>query len=130
MESILIVEDEKHQRELFRQEFAEAGYAVDVAEDTESALRRVEENHPDLVILDLNMPGRNGMDCLEEILARDPNLPVVVNTAYGTFKDDFRSWAAASYVIKSSDLTELKETVRSVLDRRRPDVAGAADVGR
>ncbi|MBN1419760.1 MAG: response regulator [Planctomycetes bacterium] len=120
MDRILIVEDERNQRELYRREFAEEGYAVEVAEDTASALRRVETERPDLVILDLNMPGPSGMDCLEELLARDPRLPVVLNTAYGTFKDDFRSWAATSYVIKSSDLTELKDAVRSALARLRP----------
>jgi len=120
MDRILIVEDERNQRELYRQEFSEDGYAVEVAEDARAAVRRVEENRPDVVILDLNMPGPGGMDCLEEILSLDPKLPVIVNTAFGTFKDDFRSWSAASYVIKSSDMTELKDAVRAVLSRRRP----------
>ena len=61
------------------------------------------------------MPGKDGLDLLREIMAIDHKLPVVLNTAYSAYQDNFMSWSAAAYVVKSSDTTELLQTVRNVL---------------
>jgi CheY-like chemotaxis protein len=62
----------------------------------------------------------DGIEALGRILADDKRIPVVLNTAYGTYKDNFMSWAADAYVVKSGDLNELKQTVRRLLTETRP----------
>ena len=70
---------------------------------------------PDIVVLDICMPGMDGIEVLGRMLSADDHVPVVLNTAYGSYKDSFMSWAADAYVVKSADLTELKTTVRRLL---------------
>jgi DNA-binding NtrC family response regulator len=53
------------------------------------------------------------------MLAKDHKLPIILNTAYATYKENFRAWSADAYVVKSSDLTELKNTIKKVLESRR-----------
>jgi DNA-binding response OmpR family regulator len=112
---ILIVEDEGNEALLYQEEFEEAGYDVTVANNADAALAAVRARRPDLVVLDINMPGKDGLDLLRELLDIDHKLPVVLNTAYREYQDQFMSWAAAAYVVKSSDPTELLQTVSNVL---------------
>lgn len=121
MKTILIVEDEPAQQLLYETEFQEMGFRTVIARDGEEAIDKVREVHPDVVILDLMLPRKHGLDALREVLAADPNLPVIIHTAYSHYKDDFMSWAAEEYVVKSSDLGELKKAVERVLARRSSD---------
>jgi DNA-binding response OmpR family regulator len=77
-----------------------------------------ESESPDLVVLDIRMPGVDGLDALGRILARNPRTPVVLNSGYSSYKDSFLSWSADAYVIKSSDTYELRTKIRELLDRR------------
>ncbi len=122
MKTILIVEDEPAQQLLYETEFQEMGFRTVIARDGQEAIDKVREVHPDVVILDLMLPRKHGLDALREVLAADPNLPVIIHTAYSHYKDDFMSWAAEEYVVKSSDLGELKKAVERVLARRSGDV--------
>ncbi|MEA1997398.1 MAG: response regulator [Gemmatimonadota bacterium] len=115
MKRLLIVDDEKHLRLLYKTEFESEGYQVDTAADAKGALSMFEREHYDLVILDIKMPGMDGIEALGKFLGRDNKLPVIINSAYDSYKDNFMSWAADSYVIKSSDLTELKQKVKENL---------------
>jgi DNA-binding response OmpR family regulator len=72
---------------------------------------------PDLLILDIRMPGMDGLEVLTKVLAEDRRIPVILSSAYSTYKDSFLSWSADAYVLKSSDLTELLETVSGLLSR-------------
>ncbi len=121
MKTILIVEDEPAQQLLYETEFQEMGFRTVIARDGQEAIDKVREVHPDVVILDLMLPRKHGLDALREVLAADPNLPVIIHTAYSHYKDDFMSWAAEEYVVKSSDLGELKKAVERVLARRSGD---------
>ncbi len=112
---ILIVEDDESERILYEELFQEEGYQVEVVPDGETALKRIGEQHYDLVVLDINMPGKDGLDVLREAMNVDHKLPVILNTAYKAYQDNFMSWSAAAYVVKSSDPTELMQTVRNVL---------------
>ncbi len=118
MKTILIVEDEPAQQLLYETEFQEMGFRTIIARDGEEAIEKVRQERPDVVVLDLMLPRKHGLDALREVLAADPNLPVIIHTAYSHYKDDFMSWAAEEYVVKSSDLTELKKAVERVLARR------------
>lgn len=115
MKRILVVEDEETQRILYEAEFAEMGYNVQLATDGEEALSLARANRPDLVILDIRMPGISGFEVLRDLLNDEPQIPIIINTAYSHYKENFMSWAASEYIVKSSDLTELKKAVKRIL---------------
>ena len=71
---------------------------------------------PDLVILDIQMPGLNGIEVLRQIKMLDASMPVILNSAYQEFKQDLASWASDDYIVKSADLSELLESVRKHLE--------------
>ena len=118
MPRILVVEDEPSLRRLYRGDLAEEGYEVATASNAPEALAQIETVRPDLVVLDIRMPGMDGLDAMTRILERDPRIAVVLNSAFSCYKDNFLSWAADAYVVKSSDTSELRETVRRVLAER------------
>lgn len=118
MARILLVEDDDNQRLLYREALEEAGHAVEEARDGREALGRIGAGGLDAVILDINMPGMDGLHTLTRIHDLDPRLPVVLNSAYSTYKDQFVSWIADAYVTKSSDPSELMAAVREVLAKR------------
>ena len=114
--TILIVDDEANQRMLYASTFRDEGYEVLEASDGIEAIEKVRTRSPDLVVLDISMPGMDGIETLGKILSRESKIPVVINTAYGRYKDNFMSWSADAYVVKSADLTELKRSVHELLD--------------
>jgi DNA-binding response OmpR family regulator len=116
---ILVVDDIEPQRELCARELRDEGYEVDVAASGEEAVGLLQESEPDLVILDMSLPGMGGLEVLGRILHSRPDLPVIINSAYDSYRDSFMAWAATTYLTKSSDLTELKATVRGILKKRK-----------
>ena len=116
MAKILIVDDEEHIRYLYSEELSEAGYEVITAENGHKLLEKIEEEKPDLVVLDIKMVDYNGLDLLQDIRNKFYTMPVVLCTAYDTFKEDMKSIAADFYVIKSFDLTELKKKITMALE--------------
>ena len=115
MKRILVVDDEENIRLLYEEELAEEGYEVSVAASAEEALAQIEAHRPDLITLDIRMPGVDGIEFLRLLRERDRDLPVIIVTAYGEYKQDFSVWASDAYVVKSADLDELKAMVRKVL---------------
>ena len=118
MTKLLVVDDERNIRRLYESELKREGYDVDTAESAEDALELIEKSPPDLVVLDIRLEGMDGIDCLRTIMEKRRDLPVILNSAYSTYKQDFASWMADAYVVKSADLTELKQKVREVLAKR------------
>ena len=118
MSKILIVDDEEHIRYLYSEELTDVGYDVITADSGYNLLERIEQEKPDLVILDIKMVDYNGLDLLQDIRNKFYDLPVVLCTAYDTFKEDMKSIVADFYVIKSFDLTELKNKVTMALESR------------
>ena len=121
MKTILIADDDKNLTLLYEQELTDEGYRVETVHDARQAIERVAQNPPDLLILDIRMPGMDGIEALGHILGKDNRLPVILNTAYSNYKDNFMTWSADAYVVKSSDLSELKNTIREVLERRESE---------
>jgi CheY-like chemotaxis protein len=115
--TLLVVEDNEHQRLLYEEELRDEGYRVLTAADGREALEVAQREHPDLVLLDINMPVMDGLDTLGKLLEVDHHIPVIIHTAYPGYQDSFTSWSADAYVVKSSDLTELKQTVQRLLAR-------------
>jgi DNA-binding response OmpR family regulator len=121
MSKVLIVDDEKHIRLLYSEELEEEGYEVALASDGSGIVDRIEDEKPDVVVLDIKMVSSNGLDVLQEIRNKYYNLPVILCSAYGSYKVDIKSIAADAYVVKSSDLTELKNKIAQVLETRVPE---------
>jgi two-component system, response regulator, stage 0 sporulation protein F len=115
MKRILVVDDEEHICELYRSELEDEGYAVTVANSGAEALAAVEGSPPDLIVLDVQMPGMDGIETLEKLLGRDQGIPIILNTAYSHYRDDFTTWGADAYVVKSSDTTKLKKEIKRLL---------------
>ena len=118
MTTILLVDDDKNQRLLYEQELKHDGYEVVTASDGKEALGKVQEQLPDIVIMDINMPKMDGIEAMGRILSKNKKVPVVINTAYSNYKDSFMSWAADAYIVKSSDLSELKNTIKEILTKK------------
>lgn len=113
--TILVVDDEQSIRFLYREELEEDGYNVITASDGEEALRKVQKERPDLITLDIRMPGMDGIEVLHRIREMDKNIPVIMSTAYGEYRNDFNVWASDAYVVKTANLVELKETISRLL---------------
>lgn len=115
---ILLVEDDVNQRALFEEELCDEGYRVVTASDGREALSVAAQHKPDLVVMDVNMPVMDGLDTLARLLEVDRKVPVIIHTAYASYRDSFSSWSADAYIVKNSDLSELKKTVRDLLAQR------------
>ncbi len=120
MAKILIVDDEMSIRMLYREEFEDEGYEVTEAADGHHLVERIAHEKPDVVILDIKMSEHNGLDLLQEIRKAFYDLPVIISSAYNVYKGDYKTMAADYYVVKSSDLSELKAKVKKALERRVP----------
>jgi len=117
MKTILVVDDEEPIRTLLHDELVDEGYQVLTANNARDALKMVQEEALDLVILDIRMPGMDGLEALPRILGLKEGLPVILHTAFTQYQESFMSWAADFYVVKSSDLSELKAKVKELIDK-------------
>lgn len=115
MKRILVIDDEENIRLLYKEELADEGYEVEVAESAEEAMKLIEAQKPDLITLDIRMPGVDGIEFLRLLREKHRDLPVVIVTAYGEYKQDFSVWASDAYVVKSADMEEMKATIRKIL---------------
>jgi DNA-binding response OmpR family regulator len=115
MKRIMVVDDEENIRFLYKEELEDEGFSVELAKNGEEALEKLPDFKPDLITLDIKMPGMNGIEVLKRIREQDRELPIVLCSAYGEYKQDFTTWASDAYVVKCADLTELKTTIRRLL---------------
>ena len=121
MKTILVVDDEANIRRLYSEELTDAGYRVALAASWDEARRALDREPFDLVTLDIRLgEGADGIEALRLIKELHPGLPVVLVTAYEEYQADFGSWAAEGYVVKSSDLTELKGRIAHELGETSP----------
>jgi len=116
MATLLIADDNMDIRELYKMEFECEGYAVVTAADGVEALEMTKIHCPDLVILDIGMPEKDGLEVIGEISRLNGGTPVIVNTAYPLFKMDFRAHHATSWVEKSSNTDPLISAVRQIVE--------------
>ena len=115
---ILVVDDEALIRLLYERELGSIGYDItSVATGTE-ALEKVRESEFDLAILDIEMPGLDGLEVLNRFRQIAPRMRIILNTAYAIYRADFQTWLADAYVVKSSDLQPLVDQIRELLENR------------
>jgi len=118
MTTILLVEDDKNQRLLYEQELGFEGYEIVTASDGKDTLKKVQEQPFDLVVMDINLPMMDGIETMGRILSKHKNIPIIINTAYSSYKDNFMTWAADAFIVKSSDLTELKNKIKEIITNK------------
>jgi DNA-binding response OmpR family regulator len=112
---LLVVDDEETLRELYRLELGEDGYEVHTAANAKEAITRLAAAKYELIILDIQMPGMSGIDLLQRILGMDRHQSIILNTSYASHRENFMTWAADAFVVKSFHTGDLKCTVRKVL---------------
>jgi nitrogen regulation protein NR(I) len=120
METVLIVDDDKSIRYSLKR-MIEGSYATLTAQNGEEALAHLRKNPPDLVVMDIKMPGRNGIDVLKEIKSIDPKSLVILMTAYGTTDTAIEAmkYGAFDYVLKPFSIPQMKGLIEKALSLRK-----------
>src|SRR5215475_492772 len=121
--SVLIVDDEAEIRESLETLLQLEGYETETAASGEEGLAKLGDRSFDLVLLDLALPGRSGIEILPEIRALDPQISVIMITAYGTVENAVRAMqsGAANFLQKPWDNEKLLADVRAAVARRRAE---------
>lgn len=115
MAKILVVDDEPGLRLLYTAELEDEGYQVFSAADCAAAAETLEQEAIDLVVLDIQIKQESGLEMLQQIVKERSGIPVILCSAYNCYKDDFASWLADAYIVKSSNLDELKSEIARLL---------------
>ncbi|MEW6686474.1 MAG: response regulator [Candidatus Edwardsbacteria bacterium] len=117
MKKILVVDDEKNICLLYNKEFSAEGYEVITATEISEAEKLFFEGGVNLVILDIKLTEDKdgGLELLRKMREKDKTVPIILNTAYPSYKAEFSTWLADAYIIKSGNLAELKTKVKELL---------------
>ncbi len=118
MSKLLVVDDESSIRLLYSEELTDEGYEVVTAGTPSEAVAKLQEEEFDLMVLDIKLKNESGLDLLQKIVKDRHNLPVILCTAFSCYRDDFSAWLADGYVVKSGDLSELKDEIRKALAKK------------
>jgi len=121
MSTILIIDDDDQLRRSFQKLLAEEGYATDSAASGEDGIRRLRKRLPDLVILDMRLPGKNGLETFQAIHSMDPKLPVIIMTAFGSTHHAIEAikCGAFDYVLKPFEIPAMLSLIRQALEAGR-----------
>jgi DNA-binding response OmpR family regulator len=115
MSKIIVVDDEEAIRILYTDELEEEGHEVIATGDGSRVMEMIDRQSPDLIVLDIKLGNYNGLDLLQEIKNAHYDLPVILATAYSSFRNDPKSIAADYYVLKTSNFEQLKLKIKMAL---------------
>lgn len=99
---VLIVDDEENILTLYKYMLTKEGYDVAIAKDGNEAIQVAQQFDPEIVLLDVMMPGVNGLDVLHELKRSNPSLPVILHSAFSNIRENFDSVIADAFLEKSS----------------------------
>jgi len=118
LNSILIIDDDDQLRNSFKKLLTEEGYIVESAASGEAGLNIVNNASLDLVILDMRLPGMNGLETFKKIHGIEPKLPVIIMTAYGTTETAIETTklGAFDYILKPFDIPDMLELIKLALN--------------
>lgn len=122
MARILLVDDEEHILRYYTEELSEEGHKVWTVATGHNLLKKIDRVQPEVVVLDIKLVEYDGLVLLKEIRNCYHDLPVILCTAYDTYKEDPKSIAANYYVVKSFDLTELKMAIQKAIEVKVSDL--------
>ena len=116
-QSILIVDDEPDIAEVLGDRLQDAGYDIRIAENAQRCYEAVAESIPDLILMDIQMPGESGLEALEKLKVSHPDLPIVICSASPSkeIQDDALSHGARAFLLKPYEPAALMSTVTSIL---------------
>lgn len=117
MARILVIDGDDVARTACCEDLTRDGHLAVAVPCASAAREAVQREMPDLVVLDVGPPSSDGIGILGELLSLGREIRIVLHTVHLLYKDDFRSWLADAYVLKSQDTSELREVIRDVLDR-------------
>ena len=113
---ILIADDDENVRTMCERELRDEGYITHSASSGIEALEFIKKNPQiDLVVLDFKMPSLTGIQVLQQLRGKKVKVPVILYSDYSAYRNDFSAGLANAHVVKSSDLTELKEKIKELL---------------
>jgi DNA-binding response OmpR family regulator len=119
MARILVVEDEVNLSMLYDSELSEEGHDVLLAHDGKKAIELALQEEPDLIVMDINLTEKmDGIESMSKILGEDKSIPIIINTGYSEYKENFMTWAADAYVVKSGDMEPLKREIERILNSK------------
>ncbi|MCL6478788.1 MAG: response regulator [Peptococcaceae bacterium] len=129
--SLLIVDDQQGVRRLLYEAFSDEGYQVRIAAGGQEALKLICQEMPDIVLLDIKMPGMNGLETLAELRKTDPDVPVLMMTAYGDLEMVSRAkkLGVRHYITKPFDLNEVRLLVKALLVNSPRKTGGLQEIG-
>lgn len=116
MAKILVVDDEEYIRHYYTEELSEEGHRVWTAATGYELFRKIDSLQPEVVVLDIKLVDYDGLELLQEIRNHYHDLPVILCTAFDTYKYDRKAIAADYYVVKSFDLSQLKRAIQRALE--------------
>ena len=122
MSKLLIVDDEANIRTLYADELSDEGYEVVTAANIAETTEKLQAGSFDLAILDIKLRNESGIELLQKLVKERHGMPVILCSAFSCYKEDFSSWLADGYVVKSGDLTELKNEIARVLAQKAQKV--------
>lgn len=113
--NILVVDDEPDIRLLYRSELEDHGFNVLEASGSQDCFQQLKKNKIDLVLLDIKLKGESGIDILQAISGKEKKAKVILATAYSAYQDDFSTWLADGYWVKTQEIETLTEEINKVL---------------
>src|SRR5512136_647934 len=121
MERILIVDDDQSMRYSLNRMLEGQGLQLSLAKNGPEALERFEQDRPDLVVMDIKMPGRSGLEVLREIKEKDPKALVILMTAFGTTETAIEAmkYGAFDYILKPFPIPKMKDLIEKALSLRK-----------
>ena len=116
---VLVIDDEAHVRKLYGDLLTREGFEVISTAFPNEALEIIDKNKPDIIILDIELDGDNGLRFIEKYKSEYPDLPIILNSAYSIYMSDFKTWMAEAYIVKSSDIQPLVDKIKELTNSKR-----------
>ncbi len=123
MSRLLVVDDEANIRLLYAEELKDEGYEVVTAATSAEAVEKLQGAVFDLAVLDIKLKNESGIELLQKLVKERHEMPVILCSAFSCYKDDFSAWLADGYVVKSSDLSDLKQEIARILAKKAAKVS-------
>lgn len=121
--TVLLVDGDRVWSTFCEAELRRDGLDVVVARDGYEALEEIQRSPPDLVVTEIRLAGIDGLDLMARILDRSPRTPVILHTSHPGYRDNFMTWSADAYLLKSLDSAQLRSKVRELLQARGIEVS-------